>query len=238
MPKMIGFDRKIQLDWLDATAGSCQQSPDPSSVAERLNQRLANEVKGSEARRKTITVLLRIWVNVPQEHMGLRDQALELATHVDPQERLWLHWGMCLMAYPFFRDVTALVGQLSRLQGTFSQGQIQRRMVESWGQRTTLKRATQRLLRTLIDWNVLQDTDTRGTYQVAPTHQTQNQALALWFLECALQANEAEQVPLSELGQLPYAFPFSLLTFINGLGRSKRFQVTRQGLDLDMVALA
>ncbi|MGD9099897.1 MAG: hypothetical protein PVF45_05400 [Anaerolineae bacterium] len=233
--KRIGFDRKLQLDWLDTTVGLCQGSLDPGTIAERLQQHLVNEVGGAVARRKTINILSRIWVNVPQEHRSLRDEALELAVQIKPEERLWLHWGMSLLAYPLFRDVAATVGQLSHLQGVFSQAQIQRRMIESWGQRTTLQRAVRRILRTFVAWDVLRDTDVRGSYDIAPPRQTDNQSLALWFLDCALRTNEAEQVLLRELEQLSYIFPFNLLSFISDVRRSGRFEVTRQGLDLEMV---
>jgi hypothetical protein len=236
MKQMIGFDRKLDLDWLDATVGLCQESLDPGAVAGQLRQKLAYEIAGDEARRKTIGVLLRIWVNVPAKVSRLRDEALQLAAKVSPEERLWLHWGMSLLAYPFFRDVAAVVGQLGRLQGTFTQAQTQRRMIENWGQRTTLQRAVQRLLRTFVDWDVMRDTDVRGSYDVAPPRRTEDRTLALWLLDCALQANEAEQVPLRGLGQLLYTFPFDLLPFIEKVRRSERFEVTRQGLDLEMVA--
>jgi hypothetical protein len=271
MNRFIGFDRRLQLDWLDATVGLCQESQlapggcglcqpdvtrppitdrlgargyfsiqqenlDPGVIAGRLHRQLESKVAGTEARRKTITVLLRIWVNVPEKDGRLRDEALYLATRVSPEERLWLHWGMSLLAYPFFRGVAATVGQLSRLQGAFSQSQVQRRMIENWGQRTTLQRAVRRLLRTFVDWNVLRETNVRGSYDVAPPRQTENRALALWFLDCALRAHEAEQVSLRELGQLAYAFPFDLLPFVSDVRRSDRFEITRQGLDLEMVA--
>ena len=236
MKQMIGFDRKLDLDWLDATVALCQESLDPGAVAGQLRQKLAYEIAGDEARRKTINVLLRIWVNVPEEIGRLHDEALQLAAKVSPEERLWLHWGMSLLAYPFFRDVAAVVGQLGRLQGTFTQAQAQRRMIENWGQRTTLQRAVRRILRTFVDWDVMRDTDVRGCYDVAPSRRTEDWTLALWLLDCALQANEAEQVPLRELGQLLYTFPFDLLPFIGRVRRSERFEVTHQGLDLEMVA--
>jgi hypothetical protein len=238
MKQVVGFDRRLELDWLDATVGLCQEGLDPSLVAERLQQRLEREIVGPEARRKTITVLLRIWVNVSVDGSHLRDEALQMITGVAPEERLWLHWGMSLLAYPFFRDVAATVGQLSRLQGTFSHAQVQRRMIENWGQRTTLQRAVRRLLRTFVDWGVVLDTDVRGHYGVASPWRTENRALALWFLDCALRAHEAEQVPLRELGQLGYTFPFDLLPFVGDVRRSERFDLSRQGLDLEMVAPA
>lgn len=238
MNKFIGFDRRLQLCWLDATVSLCQETLDPTVISGRLWQRLELEIAGTEARRKTRTVLLRIWVKVPEEYTCLRREALQLAAQIGSEESLWLHWGMSLLAYPFFRDVAATVGHLSRLQGAFTQAQVQRRIIENWGQRTTLRRAVRRLLRTFVDWGTLRDTDSRGRYEVAPRRQTENQALALWLLDCALHANDAEQVPLRELGQLSYTFPFDLLPFVSDVYRCERFEVARQGLDLDMVTPA
>jgi len=236
MGQIIGFDRRLRLDWLDATVGLCQDGLEPRPMAEHLQRRLKREITGDVARRKTITVLLRLWAKVPPEDTRMRDEGLRLANQTGADGRLWLHWGMALLAYPFFRDVATIVGRLARLQGTFSHAQVQRRMIENWGQRTTLQRAVQRLLRTFVDWDVMRDTDVRGSYDVAPPRRTEDWSLALWLLDCALQANEAEQVPLRELGQLLYTFPFDLLAFIGGVHRSERFEVTHQGLDLEMVA--
>lgn len=238
MSRMIGFDRKVQLDWLDATVGLCQQDLDSDSVARRLKQKLESEIAGSEAVSKTTTVLLRLWIKVPDKDKRLRDEALHLARQVKPGERLWVHWGMSLLAYPFFRDVAATVGQLGRLQDVFSLAQVQRRMVEAWGQRTSLQRAVRRLVRTFFEWGVIREAEKRGNYTVAPARTTEDGDLALWLFDCALRAHESEQVPLQDLGRLSYIFPFDLLPFVNNVRHSARFEVTRQGLDLEMVALA
>ncbi len=236
MSRFIGFDRKLELGWLDVTAGLCREGRTPSAIAERLYRQLAGEIAGEEARCKTITVLKRIWVTVPEPAAPFRREALDLVARVAPQERLWVHWGMALLAYPFFREVTATVGQLGRLQGRLSQTQVQRRMVEAWGERTTLVRAVRRLLRTLVEWEVLRDTEERGSYELAPVRQTETPALALWLLDGALACGEREQIPLAELGQLTYLFPFDLLPFLPEVRRSARFRVSRQGLDLEMVS--
>jgi hypothetical protein len=236
MGKFVGFDRRIQLDWLDTTAALVQAGLPLDEISERLNRYLVDKVVGDEARAKTILVLFRVWANVRDEHKHLRDEGLQLAAQTHSEERLWIHWAMSLLTYPVFRDVAATVGRLSRLQGVISNDQVQRRIVEHWGQRTTVQRATRRLIRTFVDWSVLKDTGKRGHYEANPPNRTANQDLALWFLTCALQANEAEQIPMGELSQLPYLFPFDLLPFTNHVRQSERFEVTRQGLDLEMVA--
>ena len=236
MNDMIGFDRRVQLHWLEATVALYRNDPDPGMIAQELQRQLSHEIRGSEARRKTITVLLRLWVNVPNRHVSLRDEALLLATEVSSQERLWLHWGMALLAYPFFRDVAGVVGQIGTLRGILSHAGVQRRMVETWGERTTLRRATQRLLRSFVDWRVLQDAGQPGIYAVVAARETENQALALWLLDCALRATGADQVSVSKLAQLTSLFPFDLLDFIKDVRNSQRFEVDRQGLDMEMVS--
>jgi hypothetical protein len=235
MNQMIGFDRKIQLAWLDSTVGLCQQRLAPDCIAKNLKQKLASEIAGAEARRKTVTVLLRLWVNVPEKDVRLRDEALTLAAQVRPDERLWLYWGMSLLAYPFFRDVAATIGQIGRLQTVWSLAQIQRRMVEEWGQRTTLQRAVQRLARTFYNWGMIQEAEGKGNYIVKPARQITQRALGLWLLECALHAHNSEQLLLREFVQLPYLFPLDLSSFINDVRLSERFEVTHQGLDMEMV---
>jgi len=235
--RIVGFDRQLKRDWLNTTLAFVQAGLSPDEVRLRLNDALSDAITGPESRRKAIIVLTRLWCRVPAQDRHLQERAIDLAAQIRSDELLWLHWGMSLLAYPFFRDSAAIVGQLGHLQGPFTYAQVQRRMFETWGQREMLPRALNRLLRTLTEFKVLQETHGRGGYAPGPVHQTQNQALALWLIECSLHAHEAEQVPLSELGRLPYTFPFDLAPHLVAVRRSDRFEITRQGLDLEMVSI-
>jgi hypothetical protein len=253
--RTIGFDRELSLNWLDLTAGlilsqreafaegySENATIDGPQIRQVLLGRLAGEIPGEKACRNTITVLTRIWIRVPEAHRALQDEALALLPRVLPEERLWLHWGMCLLAYPFFRDVAAIIGRLLALQGRFDSAQVLRRMRESWGQRTTLDRAVPRALQTLVAWGVNRELPAvRHVYEATPPRSTTNTALALWFMECVLRSilganlHNDGQLPLAELIQSPTAFPFELAAHRVALRRSNRFEVSRQGLDLEMV---
>lgn len=149
-----------------------------------------------------------------------------------------------MLAYPFFYDVAASAGRLLTLQGQFEPTQVRQRMREQWGQRTTLDRAIQRFLRTFAAWDVIRPTETDNRlYQSVPLHHTHNEALALWFLDCLMhsvrQANgqDAQQILLTQLIQSPAVFPFELAPFAALLRRLNRFEISRQGLDLEMVTL-
>ena len=233
--QFVGFDRELKLEWLDTTAGLYQQSADAEAVARQLDTKLEAEIAGTVARSKTITVLQRAWVKVSPQYAALRDEALRMIGSVEPGERLWLHWGLTLLAYPLFRDVASVVGHLSRLQGDFCHSQVHRRIAERWGERSTVRRASRRIIQSMVRWDVLQHGAARGAYNVLPPLNTDRRGLATWLLDCALRAHGAEQVLMAELLGASYLFPFDLTPFVGEVIRSGRFSVNHQGLDLVLV---
>jgi hypothetical protein len=241
--KTIGFDRNLELRWLDLTAGLAATGQSLDEIRQQLHQQLTDDLPGYKARRNTITVLTGIWVRLPEKHASLQAEAFALLPCVTPQERLWLHWGMTLLAYPFFHDIAAVAGRLMRLQGDFDTLQVRRRMRESWGQRTTLDRAVGRVIQSFAAWGVIQSLpDQTNTFRAAPCLTTERADLAVWFLECLLRSNQQSkqsangQMPLVELLQSPSAFPFDLMPYHWQLRQSERFQIERQGLDLEMIS--
>ena len=142
----IGFSQRIKLEWLERTAALCGVSP-------------------SSNREKAISILMRTWVQVPDELRPLRDEGIARLRHLPPEEHVVVHWGMALAVYPFFGEVAESAGRLLRLQGTAASAQIQRRLWEQHGQRETVARAARRVLRCYIDWGVLSETKRKGVYQ-------------------------------------------------------------------------
>ena len=132
----IGFDRKVRVSWLDLTARLAAEGLTPSGIRDRLDEALEGEVSGASphsARGKTKTVLLHIWVTVPQRVVPLRDEALAFVSSGAMADLRPLHWGMCMATYPFFRDVAAITGRLLSFQESVTLAMVNRRIVEDWG---------------------------------------------------------------------------------------------------------
>ncbi|NHM28426.1 hypothetical protein G7K71_15885 [Desulfofundulus sp. TPOSR] len=237
MNSNIGFDRRIKLEWLDATAWKAGTEGNADEVRKYLNELLSTEYKGEKARKNTITVLTRIWVRIPEEQRKLQYRALKILVDSDPGTRLWLHWGMMLLAYPFFRDIATIIGRLLTLQNEVSLQQISRRLAECWGERATVRRACQRVVRSMVDWGVLEDTSTKGIYVPAAKKETTSEDVQLWFLEALLRSEPTPIMPLQQLLQIPSAFPFHLDIPVVAIRQSKEIEIQRQGLDLDMVVI-
>ena len=162
---------------------------------------------------------------------------MALLPRISGQERIWLHWGMTALAYPFFRDTAEVVGRLLALQDDFTTAQVQGRMLTTWGDRATSKEAAQKLITTLVDWEVLRSTKTKGHFLLARKMTASIPDLQLWLLEALLGASAADEIEAQQLLRLPESFPFTLSVGVADLRRHEGFNIHRQGLDMDMVAL-
>lgn len=238
MTMRIGFDRRVKMEWLDSVAWKAATGADIAEIREYLGNMLESEYPNREARRKTITVLTGIWVRVPEKHRQLQEQALRFLSGEGPDTRLWLHWGMTILAYPFFRDIGDIIGRLLTLQDEVSLEQISRRLAERWGERSTVRRASQRVVRSMVDWGVLQDTSTQGVYKPCGKKDPPGSGMQLWFLETVMCSQDAQSLLMQQVSSLPIAFPFRLDISAATIRRCKRFEVQRQGLDVDMVTVS
>jgi hypothetical protein len=237
MRKVVGIDRKIKRAWLDAVLDQLVQTTDEAELRTFLDDQLKDELPSKQSRAKSVGIVLRIWSGIPRERLALRDRAVALLPKITGQERVWLHWGMAALAYPFFRDTAEVVGRLLALQDDFTTAQVQARMLTTWGDRATSKEAAQKLLTMLVDWEVLRATKTKGHFLLAHKMTASLPELQLWLLESLLWASESDEIEAQQLLRLPESFPFNVSIGIADLRRHEGFNIHRQGLDMDMVAL-
>lgn len=149
---------------------------------------------------------------------------------------MWLHWGMAALTYPFFRDLAEVVGRMLALQDDFTTLQVQTRMLNTWGDRTTSREAVQKLITSLLDWGVPRSTK-QGHFLLAGKLTTNVGDLQLWLLEALLRASASEEIEAHQLLRLPESFPFAFTVSLGDLRKTEAFNIHRQGLDMDMVGL-
>jgi hypothetical protein len=237
----IGFDRQIRLAWLDATADLVAQGLSVQEIRLQLDRLLDGEVAGTDSRSakgKTKTVLLHIWALVPEYLKPLREEGLSLIRQRPNDSRIVVHWGMCIASYPFFRIVAEAVGRLAKLQGEVAGAQVQRRVKEVFGARETVSRAVRRVLRSFVEWDVLQETGEKGVYRAGAVLHVKDHNLTAWLVEAALISQGSNASALTAITQSPFLFPF-ILDSLNTkqLENSVRLELLRQGLNQDVVKL-
>lgn len=240
MDKGIGFNRTVFRSWLDATAAFCAETDDAEEIRARLEPVVGQHLTGDEAIRKTIDVLLNIWLNTRDTAPGLRREAVDWF-QMSPVvgDRIWLHYGLALLAYDFFRQCAATVGRFGRLGGGVTTGRVKDRVAAELGHLGSLDRAVERVVASLRDWDVLVETEERYVYE--PQRRAFSASgieLEAWLLACALRAHPAEELPFADLIRLAELFPFRFTITATDLRADGRFDVQRQGPGWEMVGVS
>ena len=236
----VGFSQRIRLEWLDYTANAVLAGNRSDEIAAALRERLAERFALGDGRvsgnlDKVVAILMEIWVTVPGERRALRDEGLDLLRQASVDDRMPVHWCMCMAGYPFFGAVAGAAGRLLRLQGTAAAAQVQRRLRERLGERETVARAARRVLRGFIDWGVLLETGEKGLYRGAPKHVVEDGPLAVWVLKTMLSGDGVPQSP-SALLHAPCLFPFEIAPPSTAkLEASGAFEIVRHGLDREVL---
>lgn len=242
--EQVGFSQRVRLEWLEHTANLILAGNDKIAINAALQELLQDKVSvGGDAERgtreKIITILMKIWLNVPLKLEALRGDGLELLKGLPRTDRIVVHWGMVTSVYPFWSVVAINVGRLLKLQGSVAAAQIQRRLREQYGERETVSRAARRVLRSYIDWGVLNESGVRGIYHAGRSMVVDDPRLISWLVEASLHARSNGSAPLKDVIESPSLFPFLLkpIQIDNLLAVSVNLDILRHGLNDDLVML-
>lgn len=201
----IGFDRFIRLDW---AAAALRVRSGAADIGE-LDQILTEAHAGPEAKKKTRTVLNRLWLEPREEHSGLADRGVDIYRQVTDPQIAALTWGMALAVYPFFAKVAEIVGRLTSLQGDCTTAEVHKRMAEIYGEREGTHRMTNMVLQSQVDWSMLRKSDNRKTLTRKPPMAVQSPKSVQWLSE-ALLIHAGRPLSLDGLSGQPTMFPFCL----------------------------
>ena len=237
----IGVDRRLQLAWLESTASLYLSGTPPREISTALREMLGDKLSigtpgGRGTLEKTITILIKIWATTPKELHPLRDDGLKLLQAASNESKEAIHWGMTMAVYPFWGIVADITGRLLRLQGSTTIAQILRRIKEQLGERQTVTRAAQRIVRSYVDWHVLLDTSEIGIYRMAPQIIINDERLAAWMIEAVLRSGGTVSAPLKVAINSAAIFPFKIGAPLV-LPPTGRVELHRQGLDEDILIL-
>lgn len=236
MGKGLGFSRTILMDWLDVTASFSVEKVDPNEIRRRLAITISGTVNGVEAQRKTIDVLLGIWVKAGNIAPKIHQEALVLFPMLNTcEDRLWLHYGLTLVYYPIFRQCVVAIGQAGRTQELITRKLIKERLSGEYGHLGGLDRSVERIMASLTNWGALELTEQKKKYRIVTRKYHSSEDLQSWLLACALHAHPSDSIPFNDLISLPELYPFDFSIGVDALSDDERFAIQRQAGGLVMV---
>lgn len=239
----VGFSQPIELAWMETTAAMVSAGESPFIIRQRLDEILRHKIAVHTAskrssRSKRISMLMRIWVEPKLQHISFRDRGLVLLKDSSPPDRIAIHYVMTMVAYPFFHGVTEHIGRLIRLQDTFMVQQLARRCKETFGQRDTVKYALTRVVRSLMDWELLMRVTKTGAYSAVVGKPVSRVEVAALLLEATLRSTGRKQAPLDSITASPALFPFKIVKWSSAaISVQQRLSIRREGYATDVLSL-
>lgn len=225
---LVGIERYITLDWLDQTAKWVIEGKSAKNVHELIDDYLAPYIQGDTSKRKTKNVLSGVWVKSDGVNPRFKKHAQQLYAMANPSEKLTIHFGLVVASYPFFYSLCRILGRLFKLQDDISNDEFYRRVVETHGDRESIKRAAARFLQSLVAWGVLDGSDKAKVKSVSKI-KIDDPRLATWLLEAAMYSNDKETISLDALLADPAFFVFDIPHGAFQINQSERLDIVHQG---------
>lgn len=241
----IGIKQVIRFEWMQKVANLLLAGFDAKTIRRELHELLsdsngnATEGKRSDKTRTFVVGnLMKIWVSPDPELIPVRDTSLQLLQEI-PSMALAIHWEMISAVYPFWFNVARQTGRLLALQDQVTQVQIINRLKEQYGDRQTVSRYAQYVIRSFVAWGTLSDSKAKGCYEKATPLSVTDPNLAILMLESALLSTPEAKGTLGLLLNNPAFFPFQLPVLTGNVVslNSRRIEVVRYGMDDELLRL-
>ena len=207
---LVGFDRYVEKQWMDQAAKLVGEGKPLAEINALLDEYLLPAVSGETSRRKTKNILTATWAKSSGLDEAFKAEAVELFVSANNAERLAIHYGMSIATYPYFLSLSKILGRLFKLQDEVTTSEFNRRVIETVGDRESIKRAAARYLQSLIQWDVLVST---GKSSVKPANKIQlkNSAPITWLYSSVLISSEKARLSIEEITSDPAWFPFEII---------------------------
>lgn len=201
----IGFDRFIELDWA-ATALRIRAGV---ATIKDLMEVLDSSHAGPAAKKKTRTVLNRLWLEPRPDLVDFADRGVQIYRDAPDTTAPTLTWGMALATYPFFGRVAEIVGRLTALQGDCTSAEVHRRMAEIYGEREGTRRMTNMVLQSQANWGAIERVDIGKRIVRKKAIDLYGSPVAAWLAEACLRYS-GRALSVANIETSPFIYPFIL----------------------------
>lgn len=230
MTKRVNFSRHIEVQWLDSVAVWVAQGAGKKELDEQIDLMLEPTVNCKVNRGKTRNQLTKLWASKPDDVAESFAQFAIKAVIESEHPDFVLHWGMLITKNNFFADVVRFLGRREKHSEAFTYAQVQKNIVELYGDTETVKRALRSVLKTLVDFKILERQNNR-TYQARKLEHKVESKYKSWLLQSLMYNQHYRSRALAGMLDDLVWFPFVFTVSVNEL-ETTWFDLHQQGNDL------
>ncbi len=227
MSKRVNFSRHIEIKWLDQVAEWVAQGYEKKELDELVDLMLQSSVSCKVNRGKTRNQLINLWSSHSDSITHSFNQfAIDDVAKSDHPDFV-LHWGLLIAKNNFFADVVRFVGRRGKHGESFTYSQVQKYIVELYGDTETVKRSLRSVLRTLVDFKILVRQSNRA-YETQKLNCRVETKYKSWLLQSLIYNQDFRSRALTDLLDDLVWFPFTFAVSVNEL-ETTWFDLHQQG---------
>lgn len=230
MSKRVNFSRHIEIQWLDSVAVWVAEGKQKKELDEQIDLMLEPSVTCKVNRGKTRNQLTKLWSPKSDDVTESFTQFAIEAVLGSERPDFVLHWGMLVAKNNFFSDVVRFIGRREKYAEVFTYAQVQKNIVELYGDTETVKRGLRSVLKTLVDCRVL-ERQTNRTYKAHKHEHKVESKYKSWLLQSLMYNQRYRSRSLADMLDDLVWFPFVFSVSVNEL-ETTWFDLHQQGNDL------
>jgi len=227
MSKQVGMSRNITLGYLNKVIELMNTEDDPSLIKESLQEHISFYIQDKTNINKTVSILTNIWLLDTDDNKSIKTYARKIVTKSSETTKLVANWCMMLISYSVFKDIASTVGKLDDMQLELTSKVIKEKMLDSWGERTTLIHAIPKNIKTMKDINVL-ETVKNGMYK-SKKYEVKDSEAVILIVATLIHLKKKLYLSIDELINDEAMFPFKYNIDLEMLQESKLFSFDRFG---------
>jgi hypothetical protein len=227
MSKQVGMSRNITLEYLNKVIELMNTEDDTRLIKESLQDHLSVYIQDKTNLNKTVNILSNIWLLDADDNKSIKAYARKIVTKSSETTKLVANWCMMLISYSVFKDIASTVGKLGDMQLELTSKVIKEKMLDSWGERTTLIHAIPKNIKTMKDINVL-ETVKNGVY-ISKKYEVKDSEAVILIVVTLIHLKNKLYLSIDELINDEAMFPFKYNIDLEMLQESKLFSFDRFG---------
>jgi len=230
----VGADRFLSLKWANYAFELFQTDDDEDFLYRSLRSFIDPEIKGEETTRKTANQLKRLWLTKDDPFQSLRISALPVPYISHPEFLSIFHLGIAMNVFPIYYETLKAIGMLDRVINPIPKQAITDRVLEAFGNTSSIPRAVARILQTLEDWNFI---DVKSKSLTLKNIRIWDFEVAAWFITALVKVNNSNGINISDLPLLPEKLGIQLENPREIIQKSKNLGLIRDTQGLEIITI-
>ena len=230
----VGADRFLALKWANYAFELFQTSDREDNLYRSLRAFLDSEIKGDVTSRKTSNHLKSLWLTKDDPYQPLRLAALSIPHASHPEFLPFLHLGVAMNVFPIYRETLRAIGTLDKVINPIPKQAVVERVLENFGNTSSIPRAVARIIQTLEDWKfIIIERKVITLKQI----EVKEHQLSAWFITALVMANNANGIVLSDLPMVPEKLGIQLADPREIIRQSENLVINRNLNGQEMVTI-